>query len=393
VTILVLSAVFPPKIGGSGRWLWELYRRINSHRIHVVASVMPGAEEFDATSELTIHRMPLQLSNWGLFDPRGGLQYGRAFARLNRLVSQLQPDVIHCGKCLPEGLLALLVKHRRGIPFCCFAHGEELTLADTSHELRWLTRRVSAASRLIVANTENTRQIVMTTFRAPKEKVVVLHPGVDASRFKPAAPDPAVRRWLGWEGRKVVLTVGALQRRKGQDMFIRALPAIRRQCPDVLYAMIGEGWEKEYLEKLVGEHGVGDVVQFRGIPNDDELILCYQQCDLFALPNRQVDYDIEGFGIVLIEAQACGKPVVAGRSGGTREALEPGRTGELIACETPDELAIVIPALLHDESRRAVMGAHGREHVLARFDWAVLTRKAEAFFNATAGPGSTQNSV
>lgn len=384
MTILVLSAVFPPKIGGSGRWLWELYRRVRSHRIHVVASSMPGAAEFDASSELSIHRMPLQFSNWGLFDPRGGLQYGRGFLRLSRLITELKPDAIHCNKCLPEGLLALLIKQRRGIPFACFAHGEELTLADTSHELRWLTRRVSTAAGLIVANTNNTKAIMATTFQAHPDKVVVLHPGVDASRFTPAPPDPAIRRRLGWEGRKVVLTVGALQRRKGQDMLIRALPAIRQRRPDVLYAMIGEGWEREYLEKLVAEQGVGDIVQFRGAPKDDELILCYQQCDLFALPNRQVDYDIEGFGIVLIEAQACGKPVIAGRSGGTREALQPGRTGELIACETPDELSRVVAALLDDDQRRAVMGAHAREYVLGQFDWPVLTRRAESLFSATA---------
>src|SRR4029453_2663396 len=126
-----------------------------------------------------------------------------------------------------------------------------------------------------------------------------------------------VRKELGRTGRQVVLTVGALQKRKGQDMMIRALPAIRRRCPDVLYAMIGEGWERPYLDKLVADHGVGDLVQFRGTPTDDEMIRCYQQCDLFALPNRQVGWDLEGFGIVLIEAQACGKPVVAGTSGGT----------------------------------------------------------------------------
>ena len=385
MTILVLSAVFPPKIGGSGRWLWELYRRVRSHHIHVVASSMPGAAEFDASSELSIHRMPLQFSNWGLFDPRGAFQYGRGFLHLNRLITELKPDAIHCNKCLPEGLLALLIKQRRGIPFACFAHGEELTLADRSHELRWLTRRVSASAGLVVANTENTKEIMATTFRAHRDKVVVLHPGVDASEFTPAPPDPAIRRRLGWEGRKVVLTVGALQRRKGQDMLIRALPAIRQRRPDVLYAIIGEGWEREHLEKLVAEHGVGDLVQFRGAPTDDELILCYQQCDLFALPNRQVDHDIEGFGIVLIEAQACGKPVIAGRSGGTREALQPGRTGELIGCETPDELAMVVPALLDDDQRRAVMGAHAREYVLEEFDWPVLTRRAESVFSALAG--------
>lgn len=381
--ILLLSEIFPPKIGGSGRWLWELHRRLRGHEIHVIADVVPGAAEFDATAGVPIHRMPLHFRDWGLFDPRGGLQYIRRFAPLNRLVARIQPDVIHCGRCLPEGLLALLVKARQRVPFTCFAHGEELTLADKSLELRWLTRRVASAARSIVANTHHTKQIVIKTSEAPAEKVAVLHPGVDTDRFTPVPPDPVVRERLGWTGRQVVLTVGALQKRKGQDMMIRALPEIRRRCPDVLYAMIGEGWERQYLERIVAECQVEDLVQFRGIPGDAELIQCYQQCDLFALPNRRVDWDLEGFGIVLIEAQACGKPVIAGLSGGTAEALEAGRTGELVSCETPDELVRVVPALLADPHRRTLLSTRARQSVLERFDWPVLTRQAEALFEAT----------
>ena len=113
-----------------------------------------------------------------------------------------------------------------------------------------------------------------------------------------------------------------------------------------------------------------------GTPNDDEMIRCYQQCDLFALPNRQVGWDIEGFGIVLIEAQACGKAVVAGSSGGTREAVEAGRTGEIVDCESPETVADVVSTLLDNPDRRASLGSRGRQWVLDRFDWSVLNRKA-----------------
>ncbi|HYN08800.1 MAG TPA: glycosyltransferase family 4 protein [Vicinamibacterales bacterium] len=384
MTILVLSEVFPPKVGGSGRWLWELHRRLHGYDVHVVAGMTAGDAAFDASSELPIHRMRLKFPNWGVLDPRCGLEYLRAFVRLNRLVAEIRPDVIHCGRCLPEGLLALLLKRRRGVPFVCFAHGEELTLADTSRELRWLTRRVVSGATSIVANTQHTKQILLKTAGASEQKVDVLHPGVDTSLFKPAPPDAVLRERLGWAGRRVVLTVGTLIKRKGQDMLIRALPAIRRRCPDVLYVIVGEGWGKPYLQALAAEERVEDLVQFRGMPTDTELIECYQQCDLFALPNRRIGWDLEGFGIVLIEAQACGKPVIAGRSGGAPETLEPGRTGELIACESPDELARVVPALLEDPERRAALSLHARQLALERFDWPVLTRQAEALFGKTA---------
>jgi phosphatidylinositol alpha-1,6-mannosyltransferase len=384
VTILLLSDVFPPRIGGSGRWLWELHRRLNGHEVHVVTDEASGAAEFDAAAGLPIHRVPLRFIDWGISDPRAGVQYARSFLRLSRLVARIRPDVIHCGKCLPEGLLASIIKLRQGTPFSCFAHGEELTLAETSLELRWLTRHVAVRARSIVANTSHTKKILIRTAGVLDDRVLVLPPGVDATLFKPAPPDPIVRARLGWTNRRVVLTVGALVQRKGQDMMIRALPEVRRHCPDVLYVIVGEGADKPRMEALVDEHRVGDLVQFRTIPGDAELIQCYQQCDLFALPNRQVGWDFEGFGIVLIEAQACGKPVIAGLSGGTAEAMEPGQTGELIDCEAPEELARAVSALLGDPRRRAALGDRARQRVLERFDWPVLARQADALFTGFA---------
>jgi phosphatidyl-myo-inositol dimannoside synthase len=386
VTILLLSEIFPPKIGGSGRWLWELHRRLDGCDVHVVTDKIAGAAEFDASSGLRIHRIPLRFFDWGFSDARSSVQYARAFFKLNRLVGRIRPDVIHCGRCLPEGLLALMVKGRRRTPFSCFAHGEELMLANTNQELRWLTRRVTAGAKSIVANTRNTKQIMIDAFGAPEHRVDVLHPGVDASVFKPAPPDPVIRQRLGWTDRLVVLTVGTLLPRKGQDMMIRALPEIRRRCPEVLYVVVGDGAARPMLEALVAEHRVGDLVQFRTITDDDELIQCYQQCDLFALPNRQVDWDIEGFGIVLLEAQSCGKPVLTGSSGGTAETLEAGRTGEIVQCDAPDTLADAVSALLSDPERRVTLGAQARQRILERFDWPRLARQAATLFGVPAVP-------
>jgi phosphatidylinositol alpha-1,6-mannosyltransferase len=181
-----------------------------------------------------------------------------------------------------------------------------------------------------------------------------------------------------------VLTAGALQKRKGQDMMLRALPAIRAVCPDVLYCMIGQPLERPYLERLIDEVGVRDHVQFRGAPSDSELIDCYQQCDVFALPSRQVGWDLEGFGIVALEAQACGKPVVVGRSGGAPETVEAGRTGEVVDCERPEPLAEAIIGLLQNPSRREAMAARARPWVVERFDWQVLGRQASAMFSTHA---------
>ena len=386
MTILLLSQVFPPGPGGSGRWLWELYRRLPNIQVHVAAGKGHGpavTSAFDQASTLPIDRLPLSLANWGLWHPRSSLQYARALVDLGRMVARIRPDVIHCGKCLPEGLLAAMIERVAGTPFVCYVHGEELSLARTSRELRRLSWKTLHRARRVVANSQHTRSLLLADWQVPADRIDVMTPGVDTSTFVPGEPDVAWRRRQGWDGRRVVLTVGALQKRKGQDMMIRALPAIRARCPDVLYAVAGDGWERPYLDGLVREHGVDDLVQFLGIPADADLIACYQQCDLFALPNRQVGWDFEGFGIVLIEAQACGRAVIAGASGGTAETLRPGMTGELVPCDTPDHLATAVADLLDDGERRARMGSAGRPWTVEHFDWSVLTAQAETLFRGT----------
>jgi phosphatidylinositol alpha-1,6-mannosyltransferase len=304
VKILVLAQVFPPRRGGSGRWLWDLYRRLPGFDVQVVTATTPDGAEFDRTADLAISRIPLDFSSWGVWDWRGGPQYTAALLRLGKIVAGQRPDVIHCGKCLPEGLLAASIARWTGIPFLTFVHGEELTLAASSGELRRLTRKVLRKASLVIANSHHTRTLLIDDWHVPSERIVVMHPGVDTTHFVPAARTMEARGYLGWGSRHVILTVGALQKRKGQDMLIRALPAIRQRCPNVLYAIAGEGWERPMLEHLIAESDVADLVQFRGMPADAELVACYQQCDLFALPNRQVGWDFEGFGIVLLEAQS-----------------------------------------------------------------------------------------
>lgn len=386
--VLLLAQVFPPRTGGSGRWLWELYRRLQSLDVHVVAAVCEGDRSFDEQAPLPITRIPLQFKSWGVCAPSGIAQYWRAYRPLARVADRVVPDIVHCGKCLPEGLLALALARRRGVPYVCFAHGEELRLAALSAELRWLTRQVLGNATQVIANSRFTRDVLAREWGVPADKLVVMHPGVDTSLFTPAPRDEAVRSALGWTGRRVVLTVGALQKRKGQDTMIRALPAIRAACPDILYVMAGEAWDRPYLEQLIDEHQVRDVVQFRTITADSDLVRCYQQCDLFALPNRQIGWDVEGFGIVLVEAQACGRPVLAGNSGGTVDTLQDGLTGEVVDATVPDNVAEAVIRLLTTPGRASSMGLRARAWAVERFDWSGLVPEALQIFGVPASSSS-----
>jgi phosphatidylinositol alpha-1,6-mannosyltransferase len=378
--ILLLTEVFPPRTGGSGRWFWEIYRRLPREQIVIAADNAPDYEQFDRHHNLHLVRMPLGFASWGLASVRSFGQYYRAYRRLVSLIRTEGIDTIHAGKSLPEGLLAWLMRRRLGLPYTCYVHGEELNLAEGSRELRFWTRRVLRGADRVIANSRNTQSLLLKKWQVSPTHVVVLHPGVNAEQFVPALPDPQVRHRLGWGERPVVLTVGRLQKRKGQDMMIRALPTIRRAIPDVLFAIVGKGEEHQILEELVAQLNLERHVKFHGNLDDGELLPCYQQCDLFALPNRDVNGDIEGFGMVLLEAQACGKPVVAGTSGGTAETMRIPETGLVVPCDEPDKLAATVIELLSNKKQLLAMGESARAWALEKFDWSKLSKQAQDVF-------------
>ncbi len=358
---LLASSVFPPQVGGSGRWFWEIYRRLPRTDVFVAAGEHAAQEQFDRTHDLNVVRVPLAMPTWGTFSWSGSRGYFRNYRRVAQLVKQHRIEQIHCGCLLPEGWIAWLIQKRFGIPYVCYVHGEETNIGRSSRELGWMMRKVLGAASIVIANSRNTWQMLRNDWEVPEDRLRVLHPGVDVHRFVPKEQDSDLRRELGWAERTVILTVGRLQARKGQDHLILALNEVRRSVPDVLYVIVGDGERRGYLEALVSEHGLQDHVQFRGDIPDSELIRCYQQCDLFALPNREVNGDFEGFGMVLLEAQACGRPVLAGTSGGTAETMQVPETGRLVCCDRPEPIAAALVDLLSDRRGMEQMGQAARD--------------------------------
>jgi phosphatidylinositol alpha-1,6-mannosyltransferase len=386
---LLVSEIFPPRTGGSGRWFWEIYRRLPREDFVIAAGEDPRQEEFDCTHDLRVLRLPLYLRSRAIRSLHGLRGYFRGLRALHRVLKSQPIGMLHCARCLPEGLMALALKCWWRKDYACYCHGEELGTASTSRELAWLTRRVLRGASFIIANSRNTSRILHEEWDVPQASIRLLHPGADTERFVPAPRSPEVRTRLGWDNRPVVLTVGRLQKRKGHDQMIRAIDRIRQSLPGVLYAVIGEGEERPPLEALVREGGLSNHVRFLGEVCDRELIECYQQCDLFVLPNRAVGKDIEGFGMVLVEAQACGKPVIAGASGGTAETMLVPDTGKVVPCDEPDELARLVVELLGDRDRLARMGQAARAWVVERFDWSALSRQAEEVFSGGVGAAGT----
>jgi phosphatidylinositol alpha-1,6-mannosyltransferase len=377
-SILLLTEIFPPTVGGSGRYFYELYSRLPPGVVTVVAPEHLDAAQFNPPSSIDLVRIPMTIGDRGLRTWQGLKFYLGVARRLKAIIRERNISIVHCGRNLPEGFVGYLLKLMTGTPYLFYTHGEDIGVCYHSRELAWMTRRVMSGSAGAIANSNNTLRLLKEQWHFPGNKAYVIQPGMDASRFAIADKDMSLRHRLGWANRKVILTVGRLQRRKGHDMLIRALSAIRAVHPTVLYAIIGTGQDESYLRELANTEGVAEAVQFLGSVTDTEMTVTYQQCDLFALPNREIQGDIEGFGMVLLEAQACGKPVLAGNSGGTAETMNPGETGVVVDCTAPQPLADTIIELLADPDRLQAMGSAARPWVESQFDWPQRASVAQA---------------
>ena len=376
---LLLTENFPPKEGGSGRWFWELYSRLPNDKVLIVANDTPEGREFDKTHELDIVRIELESTEWGLASTKGLGFYWETIRKVLKLVKEHGIEEVHCGRVIPEGVIARALKLLAGARYNCFVHGEDVETAATSREHSLLVKNVCKNASMLICNSENTANIVRKLGFDSGSKCEVLHPGVDTSRFEVAAPDTSFRQKMGWSGKRVLLTVGRLQRRKGQDFLIKSMPALLNEFPDLFYAVVGRGECYDELISLVDQHELHDNVCVYPDMDDEALIKCYQQCDIFILPNRTIGNDIEGFGMVLVEAQVCGKPVIAGDSGGTRETMNIGKTGHIIDCSSTENLLNGLSPILRNPE--IVDGeVNIADYAKNRFNWDQHVAKAKRLF-------------
>jgi phosphatidylinositol alpha-1,6-mannosyltransferase len=279
------------------------------------------------------------------------------------------PAVVHCARALPEGLSATLALAGSGTKYVCWLHGEELGYASTSRELTWLARRVYNRAEAVIANSRNSKNLLVGEWGVPEERVQIVHPGVETARFNPGVDGRAIRARLAHPDEIVFTSVGRLQRRKGHDAVLQALAEVRRVIPRVRYVIVGDGPHRDVLEAQSRELDLTDVVTMVGAVPDADLPAWYRAADVFVLPNRPDGVDFEGFGIVFLEAAACGLPVIGGRSGGAPEAVADGITGCLVDGTDIGELSRVMIALGLDPAGRAAMGDAGARRARSDFSW------------------------
>jgi phosphatidylinositol alpha-1,6-mannosyltransferase len=297
-----------------------------------------------------------------------GQFFWNARAEWRRLVRELRPDLIVCGATLEAGWLMDYIPSRT--PFITYLHGEELATQNGSRFVwRYQFKKQIQSIRHSALNIAVSRY---TATKAAKlagiesARFQVLPNFVDLTRFFPPDDREALRRSLGWNNKKIILSLSRLTPRKGIDKAILALAELRRAdrlSPEWLHVIAGRGEQEKQLRALVAEVGAAPYTQFAGFVEDEQVPMYYGAADIFLQPNRDLGGDTEGFGIVFLEASACGTPSIGGVAGGTADAIRDGVTGFRVDAEDASAIREAVLALTQSRELRHTMGLAGIEIV------------------------------
>jgi phosphatidylinositol alpha-1,6-mannosyltransferase len=378
---LLVTNDFPPRTGGIQTYLHAFAERLPSDELVVYAPAWPGAAEFDAASPVPVHRHPTSLM----------LPVPTVAARAAALAREYGATAVWFGAAAPLALLGPHLRRRAGV--------ERVIGSTHGHEVGWsmlpggrqTLRRIGADADVLTTISRYTRSRVAAAF-GPRAALEVVPAGIDTDRFR---PDPAARAELRRRYRvgdaPLVVCVSRLVARKGQDTLIRALPLVRERVPGARVLLVGGGLGGDRLRRLAREVGVDEHVVFAGAVPEAEVAAHHAVGDVFALPcrTRGGGLDVEGLGIVLLEAAAAGLPVVAGDSGGAPETVEEGRTGHVVDGRNIAAIASAVAGLLADPERARAMGAAGRAWMRQEWTWPARVARMRALLAGTPLPSTS----
>lgn len=377
VRYLVITEKFPPRKGGSNTTFDAVYRRLGDRTTHIIANAQPGDRDFDADHPNTVHRLNLNRQRW--IRPESLGIYAKLLIKSLSLAFSQQFDAVHAGRVLSEGLVGLLVARLRRLPLVIWAHGEEITSWRQPLKFKVMAFTYRHANG-IMANSEFTRDELLKLDVAA-ERVKVVYPGIDINIFRPGLPMEDLRASLGLVAEeRLVLSVGRLTRRKSFDNVVRSIARLVEEGVDVHYAIVGIGEDESYLKQLAVEAGVSDRVHLLGHVPMEDLPRWYCAADLFAMPNRTVNNDTEGFGKVYIEAAACGRPAIAGLVGGTGAAVLDGITGLRVDGGSLEAITNALRRLLSDSTLTKRLGKQGRRRAVESFSWEQVVNQKDIMF-------------
>ncbi|MGE5426021.1 MAG: glycosyltransferase family 4 protein [Bacillota bacterium] len=346
---LLCTTEYPPQIGGVASYYGQL-----------VAEWKKSAEIdiIDRSGMLARGPFPWRKAIWSLIKALSGKDY----------------QLVLIGQILPLGTAALIARLVKTFRFAVFLHGMDLPFALKTPRKRWLSKLILKRAGFIICANSRVKEILLDFLPELQDKVVIINPGVVAQ-----ATDKAIKEELkdkyGLEGKKVLLSVGRLVERKGIDQAIKAFSQV--EDASAIYLIAGDGPERRRLEELASQSAAAARILFLGAIKEEEKWPLLDLCDIFITVSREIEDDFEGFGIVYLEANLMGKPVIAGRSGGVGDAVEDEVNGLLVNPLATTEITAAISELFAQPEEAFRLGSQGKSRAENNFSWSRQVAKLQ----------------
>ncbi|MBU0479213.1 glycosyltransferase family 4 protein [bacterium] len=356
---------FPPILGGQATYFYNLWKNLPSQKIVVLAPKVSGCERFDKKQNFEIIRKRY-LFNIPLFGRIFKIILPLFFSLI--LIQKRKINIIHCGHVLSTGIIGLILKFMVKKPYIVYTFAADILEFQKYKLIDKLMSIVLKNAYKIISISDFTKTKLIERGIKPK-KIAKILPCVNLDKFNPDISPEGIIKKYGLQDKKVILTIARLVKRKGHDFVIKAFPKVLVKAPNAVYLIVGGGPYLNELKKIIRKLRLENKVILTGEATDKEIAKYYNACDVFIMANREIKErgDVEGFGIVFLEASACGKPVIGGRSGGAVEAIVDGETGFLINPENSLEIANNLINLLTNAEYARVLGEKGRLRIEREF--------------------------
>lgn len=373
---LFITNDFGPRAGGIETFIIGLIQRLPHASTIVYTSAQGDTREYDAT----------WLAEYGVRVIRDRakilLPTPRVVRAVTKLINHEGIETIAFGAAAPLAIMSSSLRRAGARRIVALTHGHEVWWSKV-FPFTIAMRRIGSTTDALTYLGEFTRKAISAAL-TPKaaDAMVKIAPGIDTDHFAPVDAT-YLRESLGLTGKRVIVSVGRLVHRKGQDYLIEAMSAIVHEIPQAHLVLVGEGPYREHLVKLVQKYSLDEYVTFIGRIQYAELPMYICLGDVFAMPSRSRfrGLEVEGLGIVYLEASACGLPVIAGASGGAPDAVIEGVTGVVVDGEDSAAIAVAAINLLNDPERATKMGLEGRDWIVQKWRWQIWAGKFEKLIN------------
>jgi len=368
---------FAPMFGGVANYWTNLNHFFPSDNFVVLAPEYDNSLDFDIKQNYLIYRKNLLTKNKWVWPKWLPLLFETI-----KLVRQEKIEKIIVANVLPVGTVAYIIKKFFRIPYIVSVHGLDIALPQAHTRKNRLMKKILNEAEHIITNSNFTKELLMKLECCGADSVIIVYPCANINFEKPRQNilDTLANGKL--KDKKIILTVGRLIERKGQDKVIQSMPMILKECPDAVYVIVGQGKQLKYLKELVSMLNLDEEVLFFCDVMNYELPGFYESADIFIMPSRRLENgDIEGFGIVYLEANYYGKPVIGGKSGGAVEAVEHDVNGLLVDPLSINEISGAIVELLKNPEKANRLGETGRLRVAKKFNWFEQAKKVIDILN------------